>query len=700
MPFRARLFGGFRLFSGCGREIEIGNRRARALLAILLLEPGEPLARDYICKLLWTGRFEAQARASLRQCLLALNRIFEEFGQPVLKTSRTEICIQQGMIATDLGDLEAFLHADQTDEICISLREIGAEPLLEQLHFGPKFECWLEIRRDKIEQRIDALVQDHLLRLCSSGRQQQHAQVLAAWNSRSPAEPTATRPAWPGRETSLAILPFPQFNLGDITSVLGEGVVDELITTLGRVPDLLVTGRTSSSQYADTALALPQIAAELGVSHLVEGSVHFQGEDARINIRLIDGRTGFEAWSFRHDGTVTNIFALRIQIAREVRSGICGALNLAEQSASSRRMTANRDAYSLYLQGRALTYRAIGGLSLETAIGLLEQAVEIDPDFAEGWTALAEAHVYKAVYTPCLDRMAESAKMAKLAGIAIEKDPQQGHARALLAIHQWTLKNPVRALDLAYEAFALEPDNPEVCIRLGSFLLYIGRTKDAAPYIERALRQDPVHGRNYAMLSTLYLNLGDIDAAMAAGQRMTDLGFPSMWHAVAIGASGDRVRAVETYRQTRRLMNTVIFPPVGTQPMSEEAMDLYWTIGARGCLSGKLEDRALYCQMLDGLHLTMHDPCDPTIAFPAIWMGHTDLVFKIYGKCLHPANMFGLMSLWTDIEPIRQIRLSPQFIPFAQGLGLVDAWQKYGWPDLMPEAAEKQAPGRQFEPQG
>lgn len=696
MPFEAKLFGGFRLFSSCGRELEIGNRRARALLAMLLLEPGEPLARDYICKLLWSGRFEAQARASLRQCLLALSRTLEDFGAPIIEASRTKICVRKGLVSTDLEDLELALNAGKIDEICASLLEIGAQPLLEQLHFGSEFERWLAIRRDKIEQRLGVLVHDQLALLEAGDRSAEYADFLAAWGARSPDNRPSVGITGSGGDLSLAVLPFPQFNQGNVNRVLGEGVVDELITTLGRVPDLLVTGRTSSSQYADTGLSLPRIAEELGVSHLIEGAVHFQGEDARINVRLIDGRTGFETWAHAHDGSITDIFALREQIARVVRSGICGALKLDEQSASSRKMTDNRDAYSLYLQGRALTHRAIGDNLLETAIDLLEQAVELDPDFAEGWTALAEAHVYKAVYTPCLDRIAESHEMANLAQIAIEKDPQQGHARAMLAIHQWTLKNPLHALDLAHEAFALEPDNPDVCIRLGSFLLYIGRTKDAAPYIERALRQDPVHGRNYAILSTLYLNLGDVDAAMAAGQRMTDMGFPSMWHAVAIAASGDRERAVETYRATRRLMNKVIFPPAGSEPMTEEAMDLYWTFAAKGCLSGKAEDRALYCQMLDGLHATMHDPCDPSIVFPAIWMGHTDLVLKIYGECMHPANMFGMMSIWSDIEPIRQIRLSPKFMPFAKELGLMDVWGKYGWPDLMPEPDNSQVPDTQF----
>jgi len=219
-------------------------------------------------------------------------------------------------------------------------------------------------------------------------------------------------------------------------------------------------------------------------------------------------------------------------------------------------------------------------------------------------------------------------------------------------------------------------------------LLYIGRTRDAAPYIEQALEQDPVHGRNYAFLSTLRLNSGDIDGAIAAGQRMTDLGFPSMWHAMAIFAAGDHDRAAETYRQTRRLMNTVIFPPAGSEAMSDAGLDAYWLIAAKGCCSGKAEDRAFYCQLLEGLHATMPDPHDPSIAFPAIWMGHAELAMKIYRERIHPANMFGLMSLWSDIDPVRQVRRHPDFLQFADEIGLVRAWEAFGWPDLLPRPAD------------
>jgi hypothetical protein len=118
--------------------------------------------------------------------------------------------------------------------------------------------------------------------------------------------------------------------------------------------------------------------------------------------------------------------------------------------------------------------------------------------------------------------------------------------------------------------------------------------------------------------------------------------------------------------------------------MGDEARDAYWSVAARGVCSGRAEDRAAYCLMLDGLHAAMPDPHDPSIVFPAIWMGHANLVMKIYSERIHPANVFGLMSLWADVDPIRRTREDPRFIDFAEKIGLVEAWNRHGWPDLLP----------------
>jgi hypothetical protein len=131
------------------------------------------------------------------------------------------------------------------------------------------------------------------------------------------------------------------------------------------------------------------------------------------------------------------------------------------------------------------------------------------------------------------------------------------------------------------------------------------------------------------------------------------------------------------------LMNKTMFPPAGSRPLTGPALFTFWQIAARGVCSGRAVHRRMYCKLLEHLHATLHDPCDTSIVQPAVWMGYAELVFKTLGRQITPANMFCLMSLWADIEPIRKTRMHPDFMAFAERTGLVTAWEKYGWPDLL-----------------
>lgn len=679
-PLYVTLFGAFRIGTGEGTAIDITGKRARAVLAILCLSPGVAMERARLCELLWRGRFKAQARASLRQTLLALKKQLEPLCPDVFEVTRERITIRASAIDSDLADLEAALTGRQWARATAMLEEIGARPLLHGFDFGEAFAHWLATRRERIEHDLERVVEQALLQLQEHGDDQAWARLLAAWQLHTP-------DAWPGElegRTRVAVLPFQAIGTDEVHDPVAQGLFEELATALGRVPQLQVAGRSSALNIARAELPLTEIARVLRVQHVVQGSVQRQGTEVRVHVSLVDGRTGFERWSHGYRGSTENLFALQDDIAWAVSRELGRALQLEMQTPPARRTTHSKDAYELYMQGRALTMRAIGDGVLARAVELLEKSLEIDPEFAACWTALADAYVYTAVYTPCLDRIAMSQRMAECALKAIELDPNQGHARAILGIHRWTENDPVGALDLAHEAWRLEPDNPDVILRLGSFLLYIGRTREALPWIEAAIDRDPVNGRNFAMLSTARLNLGDIEGAITAGRRMVDLGLPSMWLAVATAASGDRKLAVEEYWQTRLLMNTVIFPPAGTRPLSGPALETYWRIAARGVCSGRAVHRKVYCAMLDYLHATLPDPCDTSIVAPAIWMGYSKMVFKTLGAQITPANLYCLMSLWADIEPIRQTRLHPDFLPFAEQIGLKAAWEKYGWPDLLP----------------
>ena len=678
------IFGVFEVNLPDGRMVTLSNRRARAILAMLCLLPEQSFSRRYLSKLLWPDRFEAQARASLRQCLSDLSKFLAPFKGSILDINRSSVSLNPTYVSTDLSLIESALREERYPEASALIREIANKPILDQLLFGPEFELWLKTQRENIDRRLHQAVHSALIKLDECGNKVMYDQLMAAWGWR---EPTVARESLTARDESLArlaVLPFEFFGDSTDRGYLADGIVDELITTLGRAPELRVAGRTSSFHFKDAKKPLPEIAQSLGVNHLVEGSIQLQGNDIRVRVRLIKGESGFEVWSQRYNGLADDIFALQDAVARDVTCELSKVLQRTLVAPGGRVLTSNKSAYDLYLQGRALTTRAIGDGVLETAITLLEKALALDPDFAECWTALAEAHVYKAVYTPCLDRLTECEKMAEHARRAIFLDPDQGHARAMLGILKWTKKDIVGALDLAFEAYRLEPSNPDVVIRLGSFLLYCGRTQQALPYIEAAIDQDPINARNYAMLATARLNLGDIDGSIAAGERMRELGFPAMWLAVATAAKGNPEQAIEQYSSTRHLMNTVIFPPAGSTPMSPDAMDAYWLMAAKGVCSGKAQDREIYCNMLDMLHATLHDKYDPTIVLPAIWMGYTEMVFKTLGEKITPANFFGFMQIWSEREPVRQIWTHPDFMTFSKNVGMFKAWEKYGWPDLLP----------------
>lgn len=680
---RATLFGAFALATCTGAEITISSRRARALLAMLCLAPGEALDRDYVSKLLWPGRFQAQARASLRQCLLSLVKLPGPLAGDWLDMSHGRLAIDRSRIGSDLADLETALAAGRVADACSLLAAIGNRRLLDQTDFGGAFREWLVAQRHHVESRLQIGIDRALAALERRGDVAGRSQLGEAW--RACGRATAVQQ---GHKARIAVLPFELHDPIGGPFFLAEGVVEELTFRLGNIPALAVVGRTSVMSVAGSGRTLTDMASALNVSHLIEGNVHRFEQGIRVNLRLIDGHSGTAIWSERYEGTLADVMGSRHVIGSQLVAGVCATLGVEAPPAPARRMTANREAYALYLQGRALFMKTIGDDVIAKAIERLEQALEIDPEFAECWAALAEAHLYSATFTPTPDRLERGEAMAHCARRAIALDPSQGYARVTLAVYEFTRHNAVAALDLAFEAHRLAPNNSEVAVRLGAFLLFLGRPRAALPYIEAAIEGDPVHGRNYATLCAAHLCLGDFDRAVAAGQSMADLGFPAGPLAIAHAARGEHQRAVDIYYDLRMLLGTMIMRPPGMPPIDDAARDAYFLFAAKGVCSGDAEARAAYCRMLDTLHQTMADPYDISIAYPAIFTGHAELVMKIYGEQPNLSNLFGLMHLWADVEPIRRTVEHPDFMAFAEHIGFVAAWEKYGWPDLMPAVSE------------
>lgn len=676
--FKATLFGEFRIEAPKQKPVALTNRRASLLLAILCLEPEHSMDREALARLLWADRFLPQAKASLRQCLLELKSKLEAHGIDALAVSRFEVALKPDCLCTDLDALEAAISAGETDKLVDQLLAVGNRPLLQGASLNPAFDEWLVERRDHVDARLRSGLSD-AIRAAPKGTAER---LVEAARARFPSYRTfnQVRP-----EVTLALLPFAQTDTLGGNFFLADAVVDELSTRLNRVNGVALAGRTSVAAVAGKGDTLIDMASALRVSHLVEGEVRRSEQGIEVRIALINGQTGTEVWSDRISGSIEHFIDGRQVIGGNIIAAICSALGLAANPAPSRKMTHDREAYALYLQGRSMIQRFVGTEVYEKGIELYDKALEIDPDFAECWTALADAHIMTAATTPSLERLEQSEKAAQCAGRALELDPGQGHAYSILGIHEWTNFNPARGLELAYEAFGRDPNDADVCSRLGSCLLYLGKAKEALRYIEAAVDRDPVYARNYVMLASAWLALGEYENAVIAGRRVADLGGPALWLPLAQMANGDFEAAVKSHYEIRFHLGTVIMRPPGMPPMDDAARDAYFKMAANGLYSGEEEARAIYCQIIDGLHAAMPDPYDSSIAFPAIWMGHSKLVMKMYSECIHPANMFGLMNLWIDIDPINRTIRHPDFMSFAERIGMVEAWGRFGWPDLIPK---------------
>lgn len=352
---RATFFGAFALATSEGAAITISNRRARALLAMLYLAPGEALERDYVSKLLWPGRFQAQARASLRQCLLSLDKLLTPLAGEVLDLSHGRIAIDRLDVRSDLADLETALAEGRVSDACGLLAGIGNKPLLDQTDVGKPFQAWLIAQRHHIESRLHIGIDRALAALERHGDAAGRSRLGDAWRACGRA-PVLRQ----DHKARIAVLPFELLDPIGGPFFLAEGVVEELTFRLGTIPALAIVGRTSVMSVAGRERTLPDMASALNVSHLIEGNVHRFAEGIRVNLRLIDRRSGTDIWSDRYEGTLADAMGSRDVIGNHLVAGLCRPLNVDVEPVPARKMTRSREAYAMYLQGRDLTLRGGG----------------------------------------------------------------------------------------------------------------------------------------------------------------------------------------------------------------------------------------------------------------------------------------------------------------------------------------------------
>src|SRR6266436_3845471 len=291
-------------------------------------------------------------------------------------------------------------------------------------------------------------------------------------------------------DKSVAVLPFADMSEKHDQEYFSDGLAEELIDVLTRIPDLRVPARTSSFSFKGKATTVGEIAHALGVTHVLEGSVRKSGEHLRIATQLVRADNGFHLWSQTYDRAVRDIFAVQDDIAHAVAEQL--KITLLGADAATPKQTTSSEAHNLYLQARYLTDRDAPA-DLDHAVLLYQQALALDPNYAPAWAWLAFCHVRRVGQG--LDTTgAGFTKVTTAARRAIAIDPKLPEAYIMLAAaHMQYDLDWAAAADALSKTLALDPNNAQAQQFQGHLTVATGRMSDAVAHFRRAVDGDPLN---------------------------------------------------------------------------------------------------------------------------------------------------------------------------------------------------------------
>jgi TolB-like protein/class 3 adenylate cyclase/Flp pilus assembly protein TadD len=335
----------------------------------------------------------------------------------------------------------------------------------------------------------------------------------------------ASAPPLPDRP-SIAVLPFD--NLSDIPEeeYFADGLTDDLITDLSKISGLFIIARDSAFAYKDQPLEVREVARELGVRYVLEGSVRRAGERVRINAQLIDGNTGGHIWAERYERDYADIFAVQDQVLKEIVGALSVQLTEAEQTQVNRLPTRNLEAYDYYLRAEQEVHRPAGEIGLLRALELYQKAISLDAEFADAYAGHARAALILWTYTydVILPGTVARQKLYEAAGRALALNPELPRARAVLAEAQSVDGAQEAAIESARLAVAFGPSDAEAHATLALVLAYAGQPEQAVEAAETALRLNPKPPASVLLTAGLALLLDEqYDGAIEALEQARDL---------------------------------------------------------------------------------------------------------------------------------------------------------------------------------
>jgi adenylate cyclase len=454
---------------------------------------------------------------------------------------------------------------------------------------------------------------------------------------------------------SIAVLPFISIGNANENTYFGEGVAEELLNLLARVPDLKVTSRTSSFQLARKDMALPKIALALGVRHILEGSVRRSGKRLRITAQLIDATTDRHVWSETYDRELTDIFEVQDDIASSITQSLQFEIDTIAPTIMT---TASSVAYDLFLKGRA-ALRARSEQSIREAMSYFEEALVNDNTFAPAHAGLAQLHVISPVYLH-VPRDAANSRARTASATALRLDPNNVDALLVSAVLAIEAGNSLQGVELFQLALRLQPGNAQAHQWHGETMAQLGFPSAARHSVQKALELNPLAGSTNTVRAKVAAYFTDDEMLFEAARQADALGarMAPMFLALHYFRVGDAARFGH---EISRLYEV--------QGLDARAAKLIASVAA-----GEISNADLINE-LDTLGLRQ----SPLIARELSLLGlHRDAMQAMFGdNTIHTSYA---SDVW--LPENYELRALPEFPEVTRKLGYVDYWRANGLPEV------------------
>jgi TolB-like protein len=324
---------------------------------------------------------------------------------------------------------------------------------------------------------------------------------------------------------SIAVLPLENLSGDPDNAYFADGIQEEILTRLASIADLKVISRSSTQQYQSKPRNLREIAKQLGVANILEGSVQKAADQVRVNVQLVKAQTDSHLWAETYDRKLTDIFDVESEIAKRIAEALQAKLSGREEQALAVKPTNNPEAYDAYLRGLAFQTQGNVNLSIDPlrkAIGFFERAVQLDPNFALAWARLSRAHAF---FAKGLDPTAARRDAAKRALENAQKlEPNSPETLLALGYYQyWVLHDYGVAKTTFGLVSKLLPGSSEVPAALAFVTRRQGHWKESVAYFEQGLALDPHNSLLQSETATTYAMLRQFPTALKLYDRMLDM---------------------------------------------------------------------------------------------------------------------------------------------------------------------------------